>query len=84
MTSNIPSPYKGKTVKKTVIKDVEDDIDELPDSYFSKSAERLFNKINDVKYGVLPSSKFVDLVETLGGGVHSEDMVSHMWKVDPN
>ena len=35
-TGHIPSSYKGKTGKKTVIEDVEDDIDELPDSDFSE------------------------------------------------
>ena len=51
MTSNIPSPYKGKTVKKTVIKDVKDDIDELPDSDFSRATVRLFYEIDNGKAG---------------------------------
>ena len=59
---------------------------ELPDSYFSKAAAILFYKIDHGKYGALPSSNFSDLIETLGGGggVHSEDLTGHMWKVDPN
>ena len=36
MTGNIPSLYKGKAVKNTVIEYGEDDVDELPDSDFSK------------------------------------------------
>ena len=66
MTGNIPLSYKGKTGKKTAIEDVEDEIDELPDSDFSKSATIIFDKIDNGKDGVLPSSKFVDLIETLG------------------
>ena len=43
-----------------MIENVEDDIDELPDSYFAKDAARVFDKINHWKSGVLPSQKFVD------------------------
>ena len=33
---------------------------------------------------VLPSSNFADLIETLGGGgVHSEELAVHMWKLYP-
>ena len=35
VTGHIPSSSKGKTGKKTVIEDVEDDKDDLPDSDFS-------------------------------------------------
>ena len=66
MTGNIPSSSKGRTGKKTVMEDVENDVDELPDSDFSKSAARVFDKIYNRKDGVLPSSKFVDFIETLG------------------
>ena len=55
MTGNIPSSYKGKTGKKTVIEDVEDNVDELPDSDFSKAAARMFDKIENRKDGILPS-----------------------------
>ena len=44
MTGNISSSSKGRTGEKTVIEDVEDDVDELPDSYFSKAAARVFDK----------------------------------------
>ena len=58
MTGNIPSSSKGKTGKNTVIEDVEDDIDELPDSYYAKAAGRVFDEIGHGKAGVLPLSKF--------------------------
>ena len=64
-----------------MIQYVEDDVDELPDSDFSKAAARVFNKIENGKDGVLPSSKFVDLIETLGEGFHIEDMAGHLHKV---
>ena len=64
---------------------VEDDVDELPDSYFAKAAARLFDKIYNGKAGVLTSSMFVDLIETLGGwGGHIEDMACQLKKVDPH
>ena len=44
MTGNITSSYKGKTRKKAVIKDVEDDLDEITDSDFSKATARVFIK----------------------------------------
>ena len=68
MTDNIPSPYKGKTGKNTVIEDVEYGVDELPDLYFSKCTAIVFDKIYIRKAGVLPLSKFVELIETLSGG----------------
>ena len=37
-----------------MIEYVEDDVDELPDSYFSKSAEISFDVIDHGKDGVLP------------------------------
>ena len=42
MTDNITLSSKGKTGKKAVTEDVEDDADELPDSDSSKAATRLF------------------------------------------
>ena len=63
---NIPSSSKGKTGKNILIEDVEDDIDELPDSDFAKAAMRVFDEIDHGKTGILPSSNFVGLVETLG------------------
>ena len=68
MTSNIPSSSKGKTGKKTVIEYVEDYVDELPYSYFSKATTRVFDKIDNGKDGVLPSSKSVYFIETIRGG----------------
>ena len=47
---------------------MEDDVDELPDSDFSIAAVIIFDRIDNGKDGVLPSSKFVYLIETLGGG----------------
>ena len=67
MTGNIPSSSKGKTGKNTVIEYVRDDIDELPDSYFSKASARVFDETYHRKSGILSSSKFVDLVETIWG-----------------
>ena len=63
---------------------MEDDLDELTDSYFSKASARLYDKIDNEKDGILPLSKFVDLIETLGEGFHSEELVGHQRKVDPN
>ena len=84
VTGHIPLSSKGKTGKKTVIEDVEDDKDELPDSDFSRSTVRLFYEIDNGKAGLLPSSKFGDLIEIIGVGFHSEDMAGQLRKVDPN
>ena len=84
MSVNIPLSSKGNTGKNNVIEDVEYDIDQLPDSYFYKNSARIFDKIYYGKDSVLPSSKFVDLIETLGEGFHSDDMEGHMRKVYPN
>ena len=54
MNDSIPSSSKGKIGKKTVIEDVEDDINEPPDSDFSKAAAILFDVIYNWKAGVLP------------------------------
>ena len=40
-----------------MIEDVEDDVYELPGSDFSKAAAIIFDKINNVKDGVLPAGK---------------------------
>ena len=63
---------------------MEDDVDELPDSDFSKSATRVFDKIDNRKDGVLPSSKSVDVIETIGEGFHIEELAGQLWKVNPN
>ena len=51
-----------------MVEDVDDNVDEVPDTYFSKATAILFDKTYNLRYGVLPLSKFVDLVETVGGG----------------
>ena len=43
-----------------MIEYVEDDLDELPDSDFSKDTAIIFDKIDNGKDGVLPSSKFFE------------------------
>ena len=45
-----------------MIEDVEDDVDGIICFFFSKSAARLFNKIDNGKDGVLPLSKSVALI----------------------
>ena len=44
MTGNIHSLANFTTVKNTVIKDVEDNVSELPDSDFSKNSVGVFDK----------------------------------------
>ena len=44
MTGNITSSSKEKTGEKTTIEDMEDYVDEPPDSDFSKSAAIVFDK----------------------------------------
>ena len=64
---------------------VEDIVYELPDSDFSNAAARVFDKLDNGKYGALPLSRFGDFIEMMRvGGVHSEDMEVHLRKVDPN
>ena len=53
-----------------MIEDLEDDIYEIFNSYFSKDATRVFHKIDIRKYGFLTLSKFADSTETLGEGFH--------------
>ena len=67
-----------------MIEDVEDDVDELPNSYFDKAAAMIFDQIDNGKNGVLPSSIYFYLIETLGEVFHSEDLAGHLRKVDPN
>ena len=74
MTGNIILSSKENTSEKTVTEDMEDDLDELPDSDCVKSVAIVFDKIDNKKDVVLPSSIFVDLIETLGEGFHSEDL----------
>ena len=63
---------------------MEDEVDELPDSDFSKDAAIIFDKIDNEKDGVLTLSKFFDLVETLMEGFHSEELADHLQRVDQN
>ena len=66
------------------MEDVEDDIDELPNSDFSRATVRLFDEIDNGEAGLLPSSKFGDLIEIIGVGFHGEDLAGQLRKVDPN
>ena len=59
MTGNIILSYKGKTAENTVIEDVEEEIYELTDSDSSKSATRVFDKIDHGEAVVLPMSIFL-------------------------
>ena len=65
---------------------MKDDVDEVPGTDFSKSAARVFDKIDHVKDGILPLSKFVDLIEELGvgWGVHTKELAGHLRKLYPN
>ena len=51
-----------------MVEDGEYNIYGIPDSDFAKAAARVFDEIDMGKAGVLPLSKFADLIETLGGG----------------
>ena len=53
---------------------MEDDVDELTESYFVKATARVYDNIDNRKASVLPSLKFFDLVETLGEGCNSEEI----------
>ena len=66
MPGNIPSSSKGKTGKNNVTEDVENDVDEIPDSDFSKAATRVFDKIDNGKDGVLQPSNLLTLLKQLG------------------
>ena len=54
-----PSPYKVNTDKKIAIKDVEDDIDEIPETDFAKAIVELFYEIKNGKDGSLPLSNIL-------------------------
>ena len=45
---------------------MEYEVDEFTDSGFSKSAARVFDQIDNGKYGVLPLSNYIDLIKNLG------------------
>ena len=62
MDFNLPLYSKVKTGENNVIEDVEDDVDDLPDSDFAKAAARVFDGMDNGNDGVLPSSKFVYLI----------------------
>ena len=59
MSGNIPSSSKFNTGKKTGVEYVEDDVYELPESDFSKSAAIVFDKTDHGKAGVIPLSIFL-------------------------
>ena len=63
---------------------MEDDIDELPESDYSKATMIVFNKTNHGKSGFLQSSKFVDLIEIFGEGFSSEKLADRLRKLYPN
>ena len=84
VTGHILSSSKVKTGKKTVIEDVEDDMDELHDSDFSRATVRFFHKIDNGKAGLLTLSNFGDLIEIIGVGFHGEDLAGQLRKVDRN
>ena len=67
-----------------MIEDVEDDMDELPDSDFSRATARLFYEIDNGKAVLLTLSKFGDLIEIIGVGFHGEDLAGQLGKVEPN
>ena len=46
--------WKVNTGKNNVVEYVKDDVDEPPDSDFLKAAARVFDKIGNVKAGILP------------------------------
>ena len=49
-----------------------------------KDTMRVFNEIDNGKAGVLPQSKFVDFIENIEEGFHSEDMAGQLQKLYPN
>ena len=51
---------------------------------FPKPPQLRFDKIDNGKDGILPLSKFVDLIETRGEGFYSEKVTGHLRKLDPN
>ena len=53
-------------------------------SYFSKATAKVFDKIDNGTSGFLPSSKYVELIETIGGGGRSDELEGHLQKVYPN
>ena len=80
VTGNITSSSKGE---KNVIEDVEDDVDEIPDSDFAKSTARVLDEIDNGESDVLPSSNFFYLIERLGGKFHIKELESQLQKLDP-
>ena len=67
-----------------MIEYVEYDVYEILNSIVSKSVAIICYKIYNGKDDVLPLSKFVDLIETLGEGFNSEYLEVRLRKVDPN
>ena len=44
----------------------------------------MIDRIDNEKDSVLPLSKFVNLIETLGDGFHSTELAGHLQKLYPN
>ena len=61
---------------------MEYDFDEHPDSYLTKAAAIVFDKIDNEKAGFLPSSNLVEFIKTFGEGFHSEELAGQMRKFD--
>ena len=59
-------------------------IEDVEYKNYSKAAARVFDKIDNGKYGVLPSSIFDDLIEIIWEVFHSEYLTGHIRKVYPN
>ena len=53
-------------------------------SYFTKATMRVFDKIDNGKAGVLPSSKPADLIEIIEDSFYCEELAVHMWILYPN
>ena len=54
-----------------MIEDVKDKVDEIPGSDSSRATTIVFDEIYHRKSGVLPLSKSVGLIETLGEGFNN-------------
>ena len=76
MTGNIPLSSKGNIGKNNVIEDVEDYVEKLPDLDFVQASTRIYDKIDNDKDGILPLSKFVDLI-----GALEEGFIVRSWRV---
>ena len=69
MTGNIHWSAEGKTGKKILIEDVEDDVDELPDSYFFRASVRVFGKYIMGRLVSFHCQSLLTLLKYFGGGI---------------